>query len=77
MAGYEGGMNAVRSALTTISPDQLLFGTDYYPNFTGSPSGAKDAIDAKKYIEDIQALDLLPAEIDSILGANAARLLRM
>jgi len=75
MAGFEGGMNAVKCALTTIAPDHLLFGTDYYPNFTGSPSGAKDSIGARNYIQDIKALDLAPEAIEGILGNNAAKLL--
>ena len=68
MAGYEGGMNAVRCALTTISPDRLLFGTDYPFNFTGNPSGVRS------YIEDIRRLDLSEGAIEGMLGENAARL---
>ncbi|MCK5427939.1 MAG: amidohydrolase [Anaerolineales bacterium] len=75
MAGYEGGMNAVKCALTTIKPERLLFGSDYYPNFTGSPDGAKDAADCGKYIEHIKALDLPEETIDDILAGNAKKLL--
>src|SRR3990172_5972399 len=55
MAGAEGGMNAVRCALTTLTPDQLVFGTDYPAEFTNK--GAE----MRRYIGNIRALDL-PAE---------------
>jgi len=77
MAGYEGGMNAVNCALTTIKPDRLLFGTDYYPNFTGSPNGSKDAADCRKYIEDVKALDLPLKTINDILSGTARKLLKI
>ena len=69
MAGYEGGMRAVQCALTTISPDKLLFGTDYPYNFTHDPRGVR------KYIEDIRRLSLPAMAIDGMLGNNAAKLL--
>ena len=69
MAGYEGGMNAVKCALTTLSPQRLLFGTDYPFNFTDDASGVR------KYIEDIERLDLPEKSIQGMLGKNAARLL--
>lgn len=68
MAGFEGGMNAVKCALTAISPERLVFGTDYPYNFTNDPQGAK------RYIENIRGLDLPQASIDGMLGGNAARL---
>jgi predicted TIM-barrel fold metal-dependent hydrolase len=71
MAGFEGGMNAVKCALTTISPNQLLFGTDYYPNFTNEPDLAK------RYIENIRNLNLSEIQIEGILGDTAARLLKI
>ena len=37
MAGFEGGMNAVKCALTTIDPQRLIFATDYPFNFTDDP----------------------------------------
>lgn len=41
MAGFECGMNAIRCALTTISPEKLLFATDYPFNFNNNPGGVK------------------------------------
>lgn len=69
MAGYEGGMNAVTSALTTISPERLLFGTDYPYNFRD------DTQSVKQYIENIRKLDLPSQSIEGMLGLNAAKLL--
>lgn len=71
MAGYEGGMNAVKCALTTISPERLLFATDYPPNFTDDPQAARN------YIDNIRKLGLSPASTEAILGGNAAKLLNI
>jgi len=69
LAGFEGRMNAVKCALTAISPDRLVFGTDYPYNFTKNPDGVKH------YIEEIKKLDLPTVSIEGILGGNAAGLL--
>lgn len=69
LAGFEGGMNAVKCALTTIRPERLVFGTDYPYNFTSNPQGVKD------YVENIRKLDLSSESIQSMLCGNAARLL--
>jgi len=69
LAGFEGGMNALKCALTTISPERLLFGTDYPFNFTHSPERARD------YIRNIRELDLPSGSAKGILGSYAAELL--
>jgi predicted TIM-barrel fold metal-dependent hydrolase len=69
MAGYEGGMNAVKCALVAIEPEKLLFGTDYPFNFTDLPS------EVREYIQNIRDLDLPPKAVEGMLGMNAARLL--
>ena len=69
MAGFEGGMNAVKCALTTISPDRQVFGTDYPYNFTTDPEGVK------RYMDNIRALGLPEDKVDGMLGGTAARLL--
>ncbi len=69
MAGYEGGMNAVKCALVAIHPQRLLFGTDYPFNFADVPSAVKE------YIQNIRKLDLSQQAIEGILGGNASRLL--
>ncbi len=71
MAGYEGGMNAVKCALTTINPKQLLFGTDYPFNFSTDPEACK------RYIQNIANLGLPSAEVEGILGFTAAKLLNI
>jgi predicted TIM-barrel fold metal-dependent hydrolase len=71
MAGFEGGMNAVKCALTTISPQRLLFGTDYPPNFVDDAQGIR------KYIDNIRKLDLDKVSKEDMLGNNAARLLHL
>ena len=69
MAGYEGGMNAVKCALTTISPKRLVFGTDYPFNFTD------DVVGVKRYVEDIRGLDMPAGSVEAMLGGNAAEIL--
>jgi len=69
LAGYEQGVNTLRCALTTINPDRLVFATDYPFNFTDDPAGVKS------YIEMIRSLDLPEAQIEGVLGGNAAELL--
>lgn len=69
MAGYEGGMNAVKCALTTLRPERMVFATDYPYNFTDDPQGVK------RYIENIRKLDLPSKAIEGMLGNNAAKLL--
>ena len=69
MAGFEGGMNAVKCALTTIEPNRILFGTDYPYNFH------TDGKEVARYIRDIRGLDLSRDEINGMLGGNAARIL--
>ena len=69
MAGREAGMNAVKCALTNISPKKLLFGSDWPWNFEDNP------LDAKHYIEKIRKLPLTKEDIDAMLGDNAEKLL--
>ena len=53
LAGFEGGMAALRSALTVIRPERLLFGTDYPYNFD------LDGAAVRKYIENVSRSGLL------------------
>ncbi len=69
MAGREVGMAAVKSALTNISPQKLMFGTDWPFNYDSNPAGAA------RYIEEIRKLDLPEKDIEDMLGGNAASLL--
>lgn len=69
LAGFVGGMNAVRCALTTIRPNRLVFGTDYPQNFIENPAGIKT------YINHLKKLGLDRESKELMLGGNARRLL--
>ncbi len=71
MAGREGGMAAVKCALTTIKPRRLMFGSDWPFNYDHNPQKAK------KFIKDLRKLDLPQADIDAMLGGTAARLFKI
>jgi predicted TIM-barrel fold metal-dependent hydrolase len=71
MAGFEGRMNVVKCALTAITPERLLFATDYPPNFTDDPMAAKT------YIDKIKNLELPSESIEAMLGGNASKLLKI
>ena len=71
MAGREVGLESLRCALTNISPQRLLFGTDWPFNFDYEPG------EVKRYVKGIRALDLPAADIEAMLGGNAARLFRI
>jgi 2,3-dihydroxybenzoate decarboxylase len=65
MAGREGGMAAVKCALTNINPRKLMFGTDWPFNYDHNPEAAR------KYIENIRKLDLPQGDIEAMLGGTA------
>jgi predicted TIM-barrel fold metal-dependent hydrolase len=71
MAGREGGMAAVKCALTTISPRKLMFGTDWPFNYDHNPQKAR------QFIDNILKLDLPQADIDAMLGGTAARIFQI
>ena len=48
-----------------------MFATDWPPNFENNPRGASG------YVEAIRKLELPKADIEGMLGANAARLLKL
>jgi predicted TIM-barrel fold metal-dependent hydrolase len=71
MAGREIGMQTVKCALTNISPQRLMYGTDYPPNFINDGKGMGS------YIKEIRQLDLDQKSIDSILSTNAIELFKL
>ncbi len=71
MAGREIGMAAVKAALATISPDRLMFGTDWPYNFDGQPE------QVRRYCAEIRGLGLPEKDVQAMLGGTAARLLRL
>lgn len=76
MAGFEGGPAAVRSALTGIRPERLVFATDYPQDFTGATTqtgtGVRGIAD---YITFVRGLPLRDGAREAMLGGTAARLL--
>lgn len=69
IAGREAGIASLKCALTNISPERLVFGTDWPFNYDYRPEAVK------QYAEAIRDLDLPPGAAEAILGGNAARLL--
>jgi predicted TIM-barrel fold metal-dependent hydrolase len=69
MAGREVGMETVKAALTNISPQKLMFASDWPFNYDYQPQRVK------QYIEEIRKLGLPQEDIDAMLGGTAARLL--
>ncbi len=76
MAGFEGGPAAVRSALTGIRPERLVFATDYPQDFTGATTQTGTGVAGiADYITLIRKLPLPPGSSAAMLGGTAARLL--
>lgn len=71
MAGYNGDMSIVHFALQKVSPNKLLFATDFPYNFK------KGAVEIRQYIDKISSLELGPNVIDAILGGNAQHLFQI
>ncbi len=78
MSGFEGGVGALRCALTGIRPDRLVFATDYPQDFTGSATDTGKGPGAiRGYVSTIRSLDLEPDAVEGMLGRTAARLLHL
>jgi len=76
MAGFEGGPNALRCALTTVRPERLVFATDYPQDFTGATTqSGKGVENIRDYIALVRSLALPDGAGEAMLGGNAARLL--
>lgn len=68
MAGREVGINAIKCALTNISPNKLMFATDWPMIYDYEPDKVKQCI------TEIKKLDLPREDVDAMLGGNAAKL---
>ncbi len=78
LAGFEGGPNALRCALTGIRPERLVFATDYPQDFTGATTQTGTGIEGiAAYIDLVRSLPLPDGAGAAILGGTAARLLGM
>lgn len=78
MAGFEGGLTALHSALLGIRPERLVFATDYPQDFTGVSTGMGKGVTAiRDYIAAVRGLDLKDEIKEGILGRTAAQLLKL
>jgi predicted TIM-barrel fold metal-dependent hydrolase len=78
MAGFEGGMTALNCALQGISPQRLIFATDYPQDFTGvNTDTGKGMREIRNYIGAVRALPLDDGRKQQILGGTAAELLKL
>jgi predicted TIM-barrel fold metal-dependent hydrolase len=78
MAGFEGGMTALKCALEGIRAERLVFASDYPQDFTGvNTDTGKGMQELKNYIEAVRDLALDESAKQNILGGTAARLLKL
>ncbi len=78
LAGFEGGLTALRCALAGIRPERLVFASDYPQDFTGvATDTGKGMHSLREYIAAVRSLDLKEELKEGILGGTAARLLKL
>jgi aminocarboxymuconate-semialdehyde decarboxylase len=78
LAGFEGGLIALRCALLGIRPERLVFASDYPQDFTGvNTDTGKGMRELRDYIAAVRSLDLKSETKEAILGGTAARLLKL
>lgn len=78
LAGFEGGLTALGCALLGVRPERLVFASDYPQDFTGvSTDTGKGMASLREYIAAVRSLDLKEELKEGILGATAARLLKL
>jgi predicted TIM-barrel fold metal-dependent hydrolase len=77
MAGFEGGELALDAALAGISPERLVFATDYPQDFTGVSTlpGVRTPT-VPEYIGTVRK-KLPPAVAEKVLGGTASELLKL
>jgi len=78
LAGFEGGLTALRCALLGIRPERLVFATDYPQDFTGVSTATGKGVGAiRDYIAAVRSLDFKDEVKEGILGGTAAQLLEL
>jgi predicted TIM-barrel fold metal-dependent hydrolase len=78
MAGFEGSPIALRCALEGIRPQRMVFATDYPHNFNSSdPKQGRSVDGVREYIDEINRLPLDSHLKNGMLGATAAKLLKL
>jgi len=66
-AGYGGWLPVVRFALEVLGPDHLCFGTDY-------PYDLNNPVYVKRYIDEINQIDVPDENKEKLLGGNLKQL---
>ncbi len=78
LAGFEGGLAALRCALLGIRPERLVFASDYPQDFTGvNTDTGKGMQELREYIDAVKRLEFKEEIKEAILGSTAARLLKL
>ncbi|MEX0803562.1 MAG: amidohydrolase family protein [Candidatus Binatia bacterium] len=78
LAGFEGGLTALRCALLGIKPERLVFASDYPQDFTGvSTDTGKGMESLREYIAAVRRLEIKEELKDGILGGTASWLLKL
>ena len=78
LAGFEGGLAALRCALLGIRPERLVFASDYPQDFTGvNTDTGKGMEELREYIDAVKRLEFKEEIKEAILGSTAARLLKL
>jgi predicted TIM-barrel fold metal-dependent hydrolase len=78
LAGFEGGVAALRCALEGIRPERLVFASDYPQDFTGvNTDTGKGMRELRDYIAAVKNLALSETNREAILAGTAQRLLKL
>jgi predicted TIM-barrel fold metal-dependent hydrolase len=78
LAGFEGGLPALRCALLGIRPERLVFASDYPQDFAGVNTDTGKGMEAlREYIETVRRLEFKKEINEAILGGTAAGLLKL
>jgi predicted TIM-barrel fold metal-dependent hydrolase len=78
LAGFEGGIAALKCALLGIRPERLVFASDYPQDFTGvNTDTGKGMRELRDYIRAVRSLEFEEEVIQAILGRTAVRLLKL
>ena len=78
LAGFEGGLTALRCALLGIMPERLVFASDYPQDFTGvNTDTGKGMQSLREYIAAVKSLELRDELKQGILSGTAMRLLKL
>lgn len=78
LAGFEGGLSALRCALEGIRPERLVFASDYPQDFTGvNTDTGRGMNELRDYIAAVKGLAVSEENKEAILAGTAQRLLKL